>query len=54
MQDHQTTNKVALVIGATGFTGRFLIARLLQDNFQVFAMCRNVVEQAESLQNWLQ
>lgn len=54
MQDHQTIKNVALVFGATGFIGRFLIARLLQDNFQVFAICRNVVEQAKTLQNWLE
>lgn len=54
MQNHQTTHNVALVMGATGFVGRFLIARLLQDNFQVFAICRDIAHQPTALQDWLQ
>ena len=57
MQDHQTTDNVtnvALVMGATGFVGRFLIARLLQENFQVFAICRDMEHQPTALQDWLQ
>lgn len=57
MQDHQTIDNVtnvALVIGATGFVGRFLIARLLQEKFQVFAICRDIKHQPTALQDWLQ
>lgn len=48
------TNKIALVVGATGFIGKFLIAQLLQDNFQVIAMCRNIEQQSGQVRQWLQ
>ena len=47
------SNQTALVVGATGFIGKFLIARLLRDNVQVFALCRNIDQQAPQLQQWL-
>lgn len=47
------SNQTALVVGATGFIGKFLIARLLRGNAQVFALCRNVDQQAPQLQHWL-
>ncbi len=48
-----TLNQTALVVGATGFIGKFLIARLLRDNVQVFALCRNIDQQAPQFQQWL-
>ena len=47
------SNQTALVVGATGFIGKFLIARLLRNNVQVFALCRNIDQQAPQLQQWL-
>lgn len=47
------SNQTALVVGATGFIGKFLIARLLSNNAQVFALCRNVDQQAPQLRHWL-
>ncbi len=53
IQERVSVNKTALVVGATGFIGKFLIARLLQEGFTVFAMCRNVGRQAQQLNQWL-
>ncbi|NKG37878.1 hypothetical protein CAI22_09205 [Acinetobacter johnsonii] len=41
-----TISQTALVVGATGFIGKFLVARLLRDNARVFIICRNINEQA--------
>lgn len=49
----QNINKTALVIGASGFVGKFLISKLLQENFRVFALFRNVEIQGMELRNWL-
>lgn len=49
----QISNQTALVVGATGFIGKFLIARLLSNNAQVFSLCRNVDQQAPQLRHWL-
>ena len=54
MQKNQSVEKIALVVGATGFIGKFLVARLLQSNDQVFALCRNLDQQESSLRNWLE
>ncbi len=48
-----TSSQTALVIGATGFIGKFLIAQLLIDHTRVFAICRNIDEQAAQLRHWL-
>lgn len=48
-----TISQTALVVGATGFIGKFLVARLLRDNARVFVICRNIDEQAPQLQYWL-
>ena len=48
-----TTSQTALVIGASGFVGKFLIAQLLRENIRVFAICRNINEQAPQLLDWL-
>lgn len=53
MQNNQTTDCIALVIGATGFVGKFLVARLLKENYKVFALCRDIEKQAITLQSWL-
>lgn len=55
---HQNINlvqptQVALVAGATGFIGRFLIAELLQQGHQVFALMRDLKRQQIPLENWL-
>lgn len=47
--NHQT----ALVVGATGFIGKFLVAHLLREKARVFAICRNVNAQADQLRYWL-
>ncbi|MFW1642368.1 SDR family oxidoreductase [Acinetobacter guillouiae] len=54
MQNNQSVEKVALVVGATGFIGKFLVARLLQSNDQVFALCRRLDQQEPSLRAWLE
>lgn len=54
MQKNQSVEKIALVVGATGFIGKFLVARLLQSNDQVFALCRNLDQQESNLRNWLE
>ncbi|TCB33833.1 NAD-dependent epimerase/dehydratase family protein [Acinetobacter sp. ANC 4910] len=46
-------SQTALVVGATGFIGKFLIAQLLRDNARVFAICRNVDEQSLQIRDWL-
>ena len=46
-------SQTALVIGATGFIGKFLVARLLRDHARVFALCRNIDEPAHQLRSWL-
>jgi len=48
-----TISQTALVVGATGFIGKFLVARLLRDNARVFVICRNIDEQAPQLRYWL-
>lgn len=48
-----TTSQTALVVGATGFIGKFLVAQLLRDNATVFALCRNIDEQEPQLRRWL-
>lgn len=45
--------QVAFVAGATGFVGRFLIAELLQQGHQVFALLRNKAQQQRQLEDWL-
>jgi dihydroflavonol-4-reductase len=45
--------QVALVSGATGFIGRFLILQLLQQRHQVIALMRQPVTQLPELQQWL-
>jgi thioester reductase-like protein len=54
MQKNQSVEKIALVVGATGFIGKFLVARLLHSNDQVFALCRNLDQQESNLRNWLE
>jgi thioester reductase-like protein len=54
MQNNQSTEKITLVAGATGFIGKFLVAQLLQDNNQVFALCRNREQQEPRLKAWLE
>lgn len=49
----QGLNQTAWVIGATGFIGKFLTAQLLKENYQVFAMCRNLRQQEAQLRDWL-
>lgn len=46
-------SETALVVGATGFIGKFLVARLLRDHTRVFALCRNIDDQAPQLRQWL-
>ncbi len=48
-----TQAHIALVAGASGFIGRFLIAELLQQGHQVFALVRDQKTQQTSLTNWL-
>lgn len=48
-----TSPQTALIVGATGFIGKFLVARLLRDNARVFALCRNINEQPHKLRSWL-
>lgn len=47
------TSQTALVVGATGFIGKFLVAHLLRDHARVFALCRNIDEPAHQLRSWL-
>lgn len=48
-----TYSYTALVVGAAGFIGKYLVARLLRDNARVFALCRNIDDQADQLRHWL-
>lgn len=55
-QDNQPYNsrqQIALVSGATGFIGRFLVLQLLQQGHQVIALMRQPVNQLPELQQWL-
>jgi nucleoside-diphosphate-sugar epimerase len=54
MQNNQSMEKIALVVGATGFIGKFLVAQLLQNYDQVFALCRNLDQQEPILRTWLE
>lgn len=54
IQNNQDGKKIALVVGATGFIGKFLVAQLLRDYDQVFALCRNLDLQESSLRSWLE
>lgn len=54
MQNNQSSERIVLVVGATGFIGKFLVAQLLQDNDHVFALCRNLGQQEASLKAWLE
>ncbi|WP_343619354.1 SDR family NAD(P)-dependent oxidoreductase [Acinetobacter proteolyticus] len=49
----QQDKQVALVAGATGFIGRYLILELLKQGHTVFALLRNQVKQQAVLTNWL-
>ncbi|WP_293744204.1 SDR family oxidoreductase [uncultured Acinetobacter sp.] len=56
MENKQTKShqqQVALVAGATGFVGRFLIAELLKRGHHVFALLRNPIQQQAILEQWL-
>lgn len=56
MENKQTKShqqQVALVAGATGFVGRFLIAELLKTGHHVFALLRNPIQQQATLEQWL-
>lgn len=47
------TAQIALVTGATGFVGRFLILELLKKRHQVFALMRHPPKQEQALKQWL-
>ena len=47
------SSQTALVVGATGFIGKFLVAQLLRDRAKVFALCRNINEQEPQFRRWL-
>ena len=49
----QQAHQVALVSGATGFIGRFLVLQLLQQGHQVIALIRQPASQLPELQQWL-
>jgi len=49
----QQDQQVALVAGATGFIGRYLILELLKQGHRVFALIRNQAKQQSVLTNWL-
>ncbi|MCI3878677.1 SDR family NAD(P)-dependent oxidoreductase [Acinetobacter higginsii] len=49
----QQDQQVALVAGATGFIGRYLILELLKQGHRVFALVRNQAKQQAVLTNWL-
>ncbi|ENX38255.1 SDR family oxidoreductase [Acinetobacter sp. NIPH 2100] len=49
----QQDKQVAMVAGATGFIGRYLIAELLRQGHQVFALLRQKDEQKAILTDWL-
>lgn len=49
----QQDQQVALVAGATGFIGRYLILELLKQGHTVFALVRNRPDQQVALTNWL-
>ncbi|ENV10272.1 hypothetical protein F966_01447 [Acinetobacter higginsii] len=49
----QQDQQVALVAGATGFIGRYLILELLKQGHRVFALVRSQVKQQAVLTNWL-
>ncbi|MHA3983818.1 SDR family oxidoreductase [Acinetobacter venetianus] len=50
---NQQQTQIAFVAGATGFIGRFLIAELLQQGHQVFALLRQKLKQQAELETWL-
>lgn len=49
----QQDQQVALVAGATGFIGRYLILELLRQGHSVFALLRNQAKQQAMLMHWL-
>lgn len=49
----QQAHQIALVSGATGFIGRFLILQLLQQGHQVIALMRQPESQLPALKQWL-
>ncbi|WP_151742719.1 MULTISPECIES: SDR family NAD(P)-dependent oxidoreductase [unclassified Acinetobacter] len=49
----QQDKPVALVAGATGFIGRYLILELLKQGHSVFALVRNQAKQQTILMHWL-
>ncbi|MGN5764663.1 SDR family oxidoreductase [Acinetobacter calcoaceticus] len=51
---NQQSRQIALVAGATGFIGRYLILQLLQQGHSVFALLRHPLEQQQALTQWLQ
>ena len=51
--DQDPPNKVAFVTGASGFIGRFLLAELLRQGYQVFALLRQPKQQSAMLLAWL-
>lgn len=52
-QHQQQAQQIALVSGATGFIGRFLVLQLLQQGHQVIALIRQPLIQLPELQQWL-
>lgn len=58
MHNHNLKNQqhkqVALVAGATGFIGRYLLLELLQQGHRVFALVRHPLEQQQALTRWLE
>ncbi|OEC90535.1 SDR family NAD(P)-dependent oxidoreductase [Acinetobacter sp. YK3] len=49
----QQNRQIALVAGATGFIGRYLVLELLKQGHSVFALVRNQADQQETLTHWL-
>ncbi|WP_436898416.1 SDR family oxidoreductase [Acinetobacter gyllenbergii] len=49
----QQDRQVAMVAGATGFIGRYLILELLRQGHLVFALVRNQAKQQAMLSDWL-
>ena len=49
----QQDRQVAMVAGATGFIGRYLILELLRQGHSVFALVRNQAKQQAMLSDWL-
>lgn len=52
-QHKQQAQQIALVSGATGFIGRFLVLQLLQQGHKVIALMRQPLSQLPVLQQWL-